>query len=430
MTAHDLVPFLSSIAIGLLIGLERERSHPTDSHQAAGSRTFALLALSGTLAASFNSWVVVAGLAAAATLLAIGYVTTSTNDPGATTEVAALATFLIGALAWKQTGIAAALGITVLVLLMSKGRIHSFARDIVTDSEVEDAVKFLVMAFVVLPLLPNREVGPYGAFNPERIWQLVLALSGVSWAGYLATRALGPKRGPLIAGLAGGFISASATTASMGRLSRTDSQLRAAVAGAHLASIATFIQLAFIITVGDRTLMTRLWPALVAGAVVLAAVAAATTLRSAPDSSGKQTQAGHATTDNRDGPSAATIPRPFALKPALVLASVLTAALLLGRWIVDVAGARATLLATSAAGLADAHAGALTAATLHRQGQVSTSIALLGVATAICANTGVKCVLAFLAGGRRFGWRVTAGLAPASAAFLTATVIASTITTG
>jgi MgtC family len=176
MTANDVVPFLSSIAIGLLIGLERERSHPADTHQAAGSRTFALLALSGTLAATINTAVVVAGLAAVAALLVVGYVTTSTRDPGATTEVAAVVTFLLGALAWTQTGIAAALGIAVLVLLMSKRRIHTFAQNVITDSELEDATKFLVMAFVVLPLLPNRDVGPYGAFNPERIWQLVLAL--------------------------------------------------------------------------------------------------------------------------------------------------------------------------------------------------------------------------------------------------------------
>ncbi|MCE9621465.1 MAG: DUF4010 domain-containing protein [Actinomycetia bacterium] len=417
MTVHDLFPFLSSIAIGMLIGLERERSHPADVHQSAGPRTFALLALSGTLAATIDPWVVVAGLCAAAALLVIGYLGTSRRDPGATTEVAALSTFLLGALAWHQTAVAAALGITVLVLLMSKTRIHSFARDVVTDREVDDAVKFLVMAFVVLPLLPNRDVGPYGAFNPERIWQLVLALSGISWVGYLATRALGPRRGPLIAGLAGGFISASATTASMGRLSRTDSQLRPAVAGAYIASIATFVQLAFIVTVGDRTLMPRLWPALVVGALVLAGVAGAMTIRPAKLDSNEAA--------NVSAPPDDAAPRPFALKPALVLAGVLTIALLLGRWIVDVAGPRATLLATGAAGLADAHAGALTAATLHRQDQISTSIALLGVAVAVTANSGVKCILAFVAGGRRFGWRVAAGLVPASAAFLVATMVAA-----
>jgi uncharacterized membrane protein (DUF4010 family) len=427
MTVHDLVPFLSSIAIGLLIGLERERSHRAGIHQAAGSRTFALLALTGTLAASISPWAVVAGMCAAVALVAIGYAATSTRDRGATTEVAALATFLLGALAWKQTGVAAALGIIVLALLMSKARIHSFARDIVTDSEVEDAVKFLVMAFVVLPLLPNRDVGPYGAFNPERIWQLVLALSGISWVGYLATKALGPHRGPLIAGLAGGFISASATTASMGRLSRTDDQLRSAVAGAHLASIATFVQLAFIITVGDRTLMPRLWPGLVAGAVVLAAVAAVMSLRSARPAT--LTSTSSTSSASGDTLPNSVAPRPFALQPALILAGVLTAALLLGRWIVDVAGPRAALLASGAAGLADAHAGALTAATLHRQEQISTSIALIGVAVALSANSCVKCVLAFLSGGRRFGWRVAAGLVPSSAAFLAATVIAASTAT-
>lgn len=421
MTAHTLVPFLSSIAIGLLIGLERERSHPADAHQTAGSRTFALLALSGTLAASFNVWVIVTGLAAAAALLTVGYVTSSRRDPGATTETAALATFLLGALALEETGLAAALGITVLVLLSSKHRIHSFARNVVTDDEVEDAVKFLVMAFVVLPLLPDQDVGPYGVFNPQRIWQLVLALSGMSWFGYLATRSLGPKRGPLIAGLAGGFISASATTASMGRLSRSEGQLRSAVAGAFLASIATFVQLAGIIAVANRALFTRLWPAAVAGAVVLAAIAAAFAIR--PDSTAGAKPSAGTLPEQRTSVTADL--RPFALKPALVLAGVLTAALLLGRWIVDVAGARATLLATGAAGLADAHAGALTAATLHRQGQVGTSIALLGIAAAICANTVVKCALAFVAGGRRFGWRVVAGLVPATLAFLTATVIAA-----
>jgi uncharacterized membrane protein (DUF4010 family) len=129
--------------------------------------------------------------------------------------------------------------------------------------------------------------------------------------------------------------------------------------------------------------------------------------------------------DVRATPPTSTVARPFALTPALILATVLTAALLLGRWIVDVAGARAALVATGAAGLADAHAGALTAATLHQQDQISTSIALIGVAVAVSANSGVKCVLAFLSGGRRFGWRVAAGLVPSSAAFLAATVIAA-----
>ena len=219
MTVDDLLPFVSSLAIGLLVGFERERSNRGEVRQAAGSRTFALLALSGTLAAAFDTWVIAGGLIAVGGLLIVGYQRTSADDPGATTELAALATFLLGALAWTETALAAGLAITVIVLLSAKGQIHSFARNVVTDAEVEDAIKFLVMAFVVLPLLPNRDVGPYRVLNPERIWQLVVALTGISWAGYIATRALGVRRGLLIAGLAGGFICRQRCSSTYGRRS-------------------------------------------------------------------------------------------------------------------------------------------------------------------------------------------------------------------
>ena len=407
MTVDDVLPFVSSLAIGLLVGFERERSQRNSVRQAAGSRTLALVALSGTLAAAFGTWVIAGGLIAVGGLMVVGYQRTSAEDPGATTELAALVTFLLGALAWTETALAAGLAITVIVLLSAKGRIHSFAREVVTDAEVEDALKFLVMAFVVLPLLPNRDVGPYGVLNPERIWQLVVALTGISWAGYVATRALGVRRGLLIAGLAGGFISASATTASMGRLSRTPGRLHATVTGAYLASVVTFAQLAGIVAIADRALLVHLWPALVAGAATLAGIAAISFTRRDPGVPGDVTA-------GRDPP----VDRPFGLRPALLLAGVLTLALLVGRWVVDVIGPGATMLASGAAGLADAHAGALAAATLHQRGEIGLSPALLGVGAALSTNTVTKCVLAFTAGGRQFGWRFCAGVLPAFAVFL------------
>lgn len=414
-----MLPYVTALAIGLLIGLERERSHPDRGEATAGSRTFALLGLAGALAASVDAWVVAAGVLGAAALLTVGYVRSSRDDPGATTELAALATFLVGAVAWADQGVAAAVALAVLVLLISKDRIHSFARDVVSDTEMTDAVRFLVMALVVLPLLPDRDVGPYGALNPARIWQLVLALSGISWVGYIATRALGAARGPLVTGLAGGFVSASATTASMGRLARRPAQRRVAVAGAYLASVATFVQLAGIVAVADRTLLRRLWPALVGGAAVLVLRAVVVVLRGRHPR-GTDSARDESVTDVK--PSAG---RPFALAPALLLAGVLTLALLGGRWIVDVVGERATVLASAAAGLADAHAGALTAATLHHQGEISTSVGLFGVAGAVATNTCVKCVLAFVAGGRRFGASVSAGLLPAVGVFLALVAIAA-----
>ena len=230
MSWPQLQPFLIALAIGLLLGFERERSH--NRRIPAGSRSFALLALLGTITASFGAWAVVAGLAAIGALMALAYFRTNSDDPGTTTEIAALVTYLLGALAYSRPALAVALAVLSVGLLVSKNRIHRFVRDVVTEVELEDAIKFFVVAFVVLPLLPDRALGPYGVLNPEKVWLLVVLLTGIGWAGYIGVRALGPERGLLVTGLAGGFVSASATTASMGRLSRAGAGLRAPLAGA------------------------------------------------------------------------------------------------------------------------------------------------------------------------------------------------------
>jgi uncharacterized membrane protein (DUF4010 family) len=385
----------------------------------AGSRTFALLALCGALAASLDPSVIAAGVLAVGALVAVGYRRTSEDDPGATTEVAALATYLLGALTWSHAGLAASIAITMIVLLSTKDRIHSFAREVVTDTDVEDVIKLLVMAFIVLPFLPNRSVGPYGVLNPQKIWQLVLALTGISWAGYVATRVLGSRRGLLITGLAGGFISASATTASMARLSRSANQARVAVAGASLASLATFVQLAGIIAVADARLLRRLWPALLVGAVAMAAVAAFWVRRSVHAGEAAPEAAPEGEDRAKADETADATTHPFGLGPALMLAAVLTLAVLLGRWVVDVLGPQATLFASGAAGFADAHAGALAAATLYHENQIEARTALLGIGAAVTTNTVLKGVLAFAAGGRSFGLRFTPGMVVVIGLFLT-----------
>lgn len=225
MDWQQIQPFLVALAIGLLLGFERERSHHRELP--AGSRSFALLALVGAVAASFGTWTVVVGLAGVVAMLALAYFRTSADDPGTTTEIAAVVAYLLGALAYTRPGLAVALAVVVAVLLVSKGRIHRFAREIVSEIELEDAIKFFVVAFVILPLLPDQGVGPYGVLNPAKIWLLVVLLTGIGWVGYIGVRALGPQRGLLVTGLAGGFVSATATTASMGRVSRTVAGVRA-----------------------------------------------------------------------------------------------------------------------------------------------------------------------------------------------------------
>lgn len=254
-------------------------------------------------------------------------------------------------------------------------------------------------------------MGPYGVLNPAKVWLLVVLLTGIGWLGYLGVRALGSERGLLITGLAGGFVSASATTASMGRLSRT-AGVRAPLASALAASLATFAQLLIVIGYVDPAVLRRLWLPVAAAALVLAGVAAYV-YRGAV---------------NHRGAGAAAIPagRPFALKPALVLAAVLVFALLVGRWGADVLGPRGAVLAAFGAGLADAHAGSVAAAALAAKGDITVRVALASIAAALGSNLLVKVVLAFSAGGRRFGLGFLAGMAAPTAVF--AALITAAIT--
>ena len=392
MNWQQIQPFLVALAIGLLIGLERERSHIRKIP--AGSRSFALLSLAGVVSASFDEWVVVAGLVGVSALVALSYFRTSAEDAGITTAIAALVAYLLGALALTRPALAVALAVVVAGLLVSKARIHHFAREVVSEVEVEDAIRFLVVAFVILPLLPDRNLGPYGVLNPSKVWLLVVLLTGIGWFGYIGVRALGRERGLLVTGLAGGFVSASATTASMARLSRTATSRRPPLAGALLASLATFIQLLIVIAVVDVDVLRLLWPPVVAGAAVLVGISVFVARG-----------AHRPTEDTADDSATDATPsgRPFALRPALILAAVLTFALFVARWGADVFGARGAVLAAFASGLADAHAGSVAAASLAAKGDITVDTALVAIAAALGSNLIVKIVLAFTAGGRRFG---------------------------
>ena len=154
-----------------------------------------------------------------------------------TSEAAAIATLGLGALTATEPALAVGLAVAITVLLVSRQSLHRFVRETVTDRERVDALKFFVAAFVVLPLLPTGHVGPYGVWVPQRIWLLVVLIIGIGWVGYVATRMLGTRRGLMVAGMAGGFVSGTATTGVMAaKFRRSEAPLRGALAGAVLAS--------------------------------------------------------------------------------------------------------------------------------------------------------------------------------------------------
>ena len=179
MSWDDLKPILVAVAIGIMVGAERERSHRDAPGKIGGVRTFALLAATGALAAVISPEVIAVGFVAVGVVVAVGYWSTIQAHPGSTTAVSALATYLLGALTRDRAALAVGIGVVIVVLLLSKERLHRLLRDVVSDAEAEDAVKLLVLAFVVLPLLPDRGLGPYGVLNPFRIWLLVVAVVSI-----------------------------------------------------------------------------------------------------------------------------------------------------------------------------------------------------------------------------------------------------------
>jgi len=429
-TLEIVIAAATALACGLMIGTERERSHARGT-VSGGVRTYALLALVGLVAAALGPWVIAAALVVVGALVAIGYVRTSATDIGSTSEVAGLIAFALGALAWSRPAVAAGLAVAVTVVLASKQRLHRFVRDVVSDTELEDALKFFVAAFVVLPLLPAGAIGPYGVLDARRIWTIVVVLTGVSAAGYIATRWFGAGRGLAVTGLAGGFVSASATTGAMALRARDPSVRRVALSAALLASVSTMLQLLGLTLVAYPPLLPPLLPTIVVGIVTLLATAwwnnrgsSAVELQSTsiasdrvavgelpPEIQGSMADTDASGTDGSAHPappeSSTETGRLFAIVPALILAVLLTIATLAARWGVDVFGSSGIVGAAGLAGLADAHAGALATATVLREGAISTAVALTAVGAALFTNTVVKMVLAFVGGGLDVGRRYT-----------------------
>ncbi len=395
----EFLPYLTATAIGLGLGFERDWSKRNDVQQPAGARTFGALALGGAIAAGLGEVILSVTTVAIAAIISLGYWRTSAVDKGATTEIASLVTFLLGALAFKDERLAVALAVVLGVLLLAREPLHQLARQEVNETEIADALRFFVVAFVVLPLLPNRAMGPYGVLNPFKIWAIVVALTGIGWLGYVAVRVLGARKGLLVTGVAGGFVSATATTGSMGRLAKTNpEQHTAALSGAIVASCATLIQLGLIVAIANTELLYNLLPALCFGLAVIAVESFILFRRARRHSHVAEQSASDDESESSDIKR-----RPFALSPALILAAILTAVLVIARWGSDVFGSSGLIATVAMAGFADAHASVLGVAGLAAQGNATLHTAMIASGAALGTNTISKCVVAFVAGGKRFG---------------------------
>jgi uncharacterized membrane protein (DUF4010 family) len=209
-----------ALALGLLVGLQRERVRSP----LAGIRTFALITILGTVAGLLDIWVVVAGLVGLAALLFVGNmarISQEEADPGLTTEIAALVMYGIGAYLGRdgETAVAVVLAGCVALLLHLKAPMHAFVAKI-GEKDVTAIMQFVLIALVVLPVLPNEGYGPYGALNPHKTWLMVVLIVGISLAGYVVYKLFGQEAGAVLGGVLGGLVSSTATTMSAARRAR------------------------------------------------------------------------------------------------------------------------------------------------------------------------------------------------------------------
>ncbi|MCK9588755.1 MAG: MgtC/SapB family protein [Terrimicrobiaceae bacterium] len=229
-----LASLLVSGSLGALIGLERQWEVQVGQHDRrvpAGLRTFTLWALLGAVCAHLSKngqpCLFVAGLGAVAVWLGIFLYFQSRNKPGAgfTTVATGLLTYLLGGLVVAGEARAAlVLTVATLLLLAGKPSLHSISKNF-TPEDARMALQFLAVTGAVLPLVPDRDLGPLGAFNPRSIWLMVVIVSGLGFAGYIAVRWFGSSRGMALTGLAGGLASSTATTLGMSRMSRQRPEL-------------------------------------------------------------------------------------------------------------------------------------------------------------------------------------------------------------
>lgn len=407
-----------AVAAGLLIGLERERSAPEDRTRESflgGSRTHPLLALVGAvsslLARQVGVAVLVVALGALVALLLASYIDDVRRgvDRGITSEAAFLVSFLLGAFATSSgvvepvsTRVFAIAGAAVVttLLLSSKPALHPLARR-VSSEDVTATLKFLVVAVVVLPLLPDQPMGPLQALNPRHVGLLVLLIAGVSFAGYVAIRLLGVRRGLGITGLVGGVISSTAVTVSLSSRARERPLLQVPLALAVLlASTIMFARMLLVVAVVNAGLVLPL--ALPLGAMLLVGLVGSLVLY-------RRSRA--AAGETGDVPFS----NPFELGRALGF-GVFFAFVLLGSKAAAVyLGNAGTYAAGMLAGTADVDAITLSMAKLAHQ-DISRQVAVNTIFLAASVNTVVKIVLATALGGWTYGrWLVAISLAVVAA---------------
>ena len=398
-----------ALAIGLLIGLERgwQLREEAEGERTAGLRTYALTGLLGGICGALSN--VSSPLVLAAALLSFTaaftlfswFEATSENNFSVTGVVAALLTFLLGAYAvLGNMTVAVAGAVAMAILLALKKPLHTWLRQL-SWLEIRAVLILLAMSFLLLPLLPDRAIDPWGALNPTEVWLLAILIAGVSFGGYVAVRVMGDRAGIAAAAVAGGVTSSTATTLSFARLAREHPEASLLLAGGILiAGVTMMARVVAIAGVLNPSLIGIVGPPAAAGAAVLAIGSALLLLRQ---------------NESKVERSPLALSNPFELTTVLKLAGLIAVVMVLAKVLSASAGARGLYLLAAASGVADVDALTLSVSRLAGS-QIAIVDATTAILLAVAVNTAAKAAMAAYLGGRRMGATVGAVSAVATLA--------------
>lgn len=408
-----LVRFVVALAVGLLIGLQRQFALGDPRRELAlGVRTFTLFSAAGFASvalsdlmgspAAFAAVFSVLGL-----LVAVGYFRdVSSGQPGLTTRAAAMLTVVLGGLAVHgRLTLVAAIGVAAMALLSFKVEMHRFARHI-TREDLFAALKFAVVSAVILPVLPDRDIGPFpfDALNPYRIWLFVVLISGIGFIGYALVKWKGSKKGIVLTGLVGGLASSTAVTVGFARRSKSVAKLARLLAVAVLlAWTVMFLRVWIVLAVINPTVLSETWPCLAAPSVAgfLACAFLWRSIRN--DRTGQRVE----------------LSNPFELGTSLKYGVLFAVVLLASRAAQSYYGDTGVYAFSFLSGLLDVDAVVLSTAQMqHGSAGLNAHAASIAIALAAVANTLFKAAVCRMAGGTGFLRAVFPGFLAMTAACL------------
>ena len=402
----DYLPgLLTSLGIGLLMGLERERNPASR----AGLRTFGLVAVFGTVCAliaesSGSPWIIAVGLVLVGSMMIAAYHShPDERDPGTTSVIAILLCFSYGVMIWLGFRTPAVmLAIVTTALLYFKPELQSLSQNL-TRRDLISILQFGVLSLVILPILPNRDLGPYAALNPAQIWWMVVLVSGVSLSGYAALRYFGQKHGAPLLGVLGGLASSTATTLIFSRHARTEPMLAAlALVVILIANLIVPIRLGVVTMIVQPGVLPTLLPVLGSGLLAGLGIVAF-----AWHGLGAQ-----------DGLPELELRNPTEIRTAVSFGLIYALVLLFSAALSDYAGNKGVYAVALISGLTDVDAITLSSLRLFGMDKLSADETVTAILIAMLANLGFKLGIVAVVGGRQLASKASLGFFGVAAGFL------------